>query len=128
MKVLQRENHLRNVKLGSVLLDTLFGLLLERAEKFTTCAILHHEEQKVLRLERVVHGNDERMIGRHQNVSLCHRSLDLFSSQHFIFAQHLHCKQFAVRLLLHQVHSTSVPLAQQFEDFEILRPDGQRIR
>src|SRR6187402_1464835 len=85
----------------------------------------------VLRLERVVQGDDERVIARGQNFLFRQCSLDLISLDHLLLAQYcqllagrhfeagrsrtLHSIQPAALLLSHQIHLSNVSLANQLD-------------
>jgi hypothetical protein len=109
MQILQRSRDLSSVEACSIFVNTLVWPCLQRAEELATTAILHAKIQGVVRLERVVKGNDERVVAGGQNFLLRKRSFDLVALDHFLLRKHYDMSARALRspisseLTLHRV-------------------------
>ena len=84
MQVLERSRDLSCVEACSIFVDALVWPCLQRAEELATTAILHAKIQGVIRLERVVKGNDERVVAGGKDFLLRKRSFDLVAFDHFL--------------------------------------------
>lgn len=87
MTVLESSRDFRRIKPRVVLGQTLLRHELQRAEELAAGAVLHAEVEVRLRLERVVEGDDERMIGRSEDLLLCKDALDLLAFDHLAFRE-----------------------------------------
>lgn len=88
MQIFQRSNDLGSIESRVVFRDALARSSLQGSEKFTSTAILHAQVQMLLGLERVVEGDNERVIARGEDFLLSQRSLNLVSFDHLLLAQH----------------------------------------
>jgi hypothetical protein len=109
MQILQRSRDFSSVEACSIFVNTLIRPCLQRAEELATTAILHAKIQGVVRLERVVKGNDERVVAGGQNFLLRKRSFDLVALDHFLLRKHYDMSARALRspmsskLTLHRI-------------------------
>ena len=95
MQVFQRSDDLGCVESSVFFGQALPRSGLQRTEELASHAIFHAEIKVIFGLEGVVEGDDEGMVGRCENLLLCHDALDLVALDHLLLAQHCVAKRFA---------------------------------
>ena len=71
MQVFQRRNNLGSIKLCVLLRQTFPRSSLQSPEELSSHTVVQNKEQVVVGLERVEESDDERMVGRGQNLLFC---------------------------------------------------------
>ena len=87
MEIFQRSRDFSCIESRRILVNALVRSCLERSEELTTTAVFHAEIEIVLRLERVVKGDDKRMVASSQYFLFGQRTLDLVALDHLNFAK-----------------------------------------
>mmetsp|Transcript_22050 Transcript_22050/g.54534 ORF Transcript_22050/g.54534 Transcript_22050/m.54534 type:complete len:296 (+) Transcript_22050:1223-2110(+) len=113
VEVLEREQDLRGVETRGVFLKPPLRLALEHAEKLAAGAVLHDKAQPALGLERRVHGGDEGVVRRREDLALGHDAFDLILRNHFLLGEHLHSVDLVGAFQKNQVDLPDAAAAQQ---------------
>ena len=87
MQVFERGRNLCRIKSGRILVDALARPRLQRAKELAATAVLHTEIQRIVRLERMVQSDDERMIACGENFLFGESSLNLVALDHFLLGK-----------------------------------------
>ena len=106
MQILQGSRYLGGVEASVFLGDALPRASLQSAEKLATTAVFHAEVQVVLGLERMVQGDDERVVAGGENFLLGEGSLDLVPLDHLLLAQDYGMGQYRIRAVLWRAQQT----------------------
>lgn len=88
MQIFESRSDFGCIESSVILGDAFARPSLERAEEFTSTAVLHAQIQMLLGLKRVIESDDEGMVACCQYFLLSESSLDLVAFDHFLFAQY----------------------------------------
>lgn len=87
MQVLESSRDFGSVESRIIFGNALSRASLQGAEEFTSAAVLHAQIEMVLGLERMVEGDNKRVVTCRQDFLLCEGSLDFVALNHFLLAQ-----------------------------------------
>lgn len=119
MEVLECKYHLCSIESGLVFRQCL--AFLKQVKKLSTWAVLKNKEKFSFILERVVHLDDERMLGLHEDVSLGKYVFLLSLFFNLFFLKDLHCLYLSIIFLLDKDHLGLWTLANDCQQCELIK-------